>query len=1257
MSKISYYPSADEPLQLSDRLIGTEAPRIPASPTPLATKNFSLSELLDLFSSNFPAASLQAVLNTGNTATQNITLVGTITSTVMKPTNIEDTSGSQGVTFQVLSKGASSINWVNMPVDNLQAVLNAGSTATGNITLVGDITSTKIIPGNIQDDTAGIGTVGQVLSKTASGIRWITNPASYTAGLADVLSVGNTATNNINLIGNITATSFIKSGGTSLQFLMADGSVSTGPSITGYVPYTGATQDVDLGEFEIKAGQVEFDQTPTGTAGVGVMRWNDSDGTVDLGLKGGNVTLQVGQEQVLRVVNKTATNINLLEANYQAVRVTGAQGQRLKVDLAQAINDTLSAETIGLVTETINNNQEGFITTSGLVRGINTTGSLQGETWADGDILYLSPTTAGNATKVKPVAPNHLIILGYVIRAHINQGSIFVKVDNGYELDELHNVKITSAANNNVLAYTSATDIWENKTVETALGYTPFQLPALTSGSVLFSNGSTIAQDNAQLFWDDTNNRLGIGTTTPATTLDVNGTIRASTLRSDVLNNAANTVTLIQFAGTGNRLFDNSGAQVANIRNSNFQIGTTTDAGFKLDVNGTARVQGALTITTGGASITGNVNIASSNFISSSRYQCSTGLFAFGNTFLYSAGGNTSPSIASGLRSIFLSDANWVQSSGTADFASFRITGTINQTGTATGITRGLYINPTLTAAADFRAIETTEGNVLFGASGTGFFWDDTNNRLGIGTNTPSSPLHVNGAAIVKGNLDISGVGPDGTGVDRLIIGGTEVLQGSIQLYNSTSGRIHLNSHNGNGVNINGPLSITGGFTFTGSLNLAGGQSILSSSSSLLLPYDALTGNFIIRANTINETLSKIRFQTGTTSLDRMVVFGSGNIGINTTTDAGFRLDVNGTARVSGQLSLPAGNVLNLNSGSSNNGLISQGSSFLQVYNRGQINMTLFNGGNEATQGVQIGYNLTLGVTPADLASALLNLVSTTKGFLPPRMTTTQKNAIATPAAGLVVYDTDLNQLCTYDGTWGDSPFYQQSLRGVRFFTDFDSSSSYDNFVSLLSGVAAATGRLNNNVPNQTANQIGIAQYQTGTATTGYAMHITDSSANAQQFQFGGGNWMYESYIEVSTLSDATDRFRFVSGFGNVATSGVETNGAFFTYDEGGVSNGTITSPNWQCVTINNGVRTLTTTSVAVTTTWTKLRIIVNASATSVTFFINGTLVATHTTNIPTFALGRRFKVKQMIAKSLGTGNRFVYCDYIFYENNLTTLR
>ena len=247
------------------------------------------------------------------------------------------------------------------------------------------------------------------------------------------------------------------------------GSAYVEVSTSGGVPYTGATTNVDLGEFELKAGQVEFDQTPTGTSGVAVMRWNDTDGTLDLGLKGGNVTLQLGQEQVVRVVNKTATNVNLLEANYQAVRVTGAQGQRLKVDLAQATNDTLSAETIGLVTETINNNQEGFITTSGLVRGINTTGSLQGETWADGDIVYLSPTTAGRITNIKPTAPNHIVIIGYVIHSHITQGSIFVKVDNGYELEELHNVTSTNYTTpidtDSVLTYDVTNSIWKRLTL------------------------------------------------------------------------------------------------------------------------------------------------------------------------------------------------------------------------------------------------------------------------------------------------------------------------------------------------------------------------------------------------------------------------------------------------------------------------------------------------------------------------------------------------------------------------------------------------------------------------------------------------------------------------------------------------------------------------------------------------------------------------------------------------------------------------
>jgi len=259
------------------------------------------------------------------------------------------------------------------------------------------------------------------------------------------------------------------------------------PAVTGFVPYTGATQDVNLGEFGLKTGNIEFDITPTNApTGVGSMVWNDTAGTLDLKLKGGAVTLQIGQETVARVVNKTATNITLLEANYQIVRVTGAQGQRPKVDLALANNDLNSTTTLGLVTETILNNEEGFITTSGQVQEINTTGSLQGETWADGDVLYLSGTVAGRCTNIKPIAPIHTVIIGFVEYAHAIHGKIFVKVDNGYELEELHNVSAIAPNNNEVLTYDTPTLLWKPKTIATILGYTPFQLPSLTSGSIIY---------------------------------------------------------------------------------------------------------------------------------------------------------------------------------------------------------------------------------------------------------------------------------------------------------------------------------------------------------------------------------------------------------------------------------------------------------------------------------------------------------------------------------------------------------------------------------------------------------------------------------------------------------------------------------------------------------------------------------------------------------------------------------------------------
>ena len=273
--------------------------------------------------------------------------------------------------------------------------------------------------------------------------------------------------------------------------------VMTGLTINGNLDVTTIDQ----------TNSIDFNTGATVTGAVGRLKWNDTEGTLDLGLKGGNVTLQVGQENVARVVNKTVPNIDLLESNYQVVYVSGAAGQRLGVKLAQANSDITSAGTLGVVTETILKNQEGFITTFGRVNEINTTGSLQGETWNDGDVLYLSPTTAGKLTNVKPVAPQHLISVGYVEYAHAIHGKIFVKVDNGYELEELHNVQITGTPKGgSVLEYNQSLGVWKAVPITwtidlmTSLSidmYAPYDLKIDTITNILNTPTITIYDDGS----------------------------------------------------------------------------------------------------------------------------------------------------------------------------------------------------------------------------------------------------------------------------------------------------------------------------------------------------------------------------------------------------------------------------------------------------------------------------------------------------------------------------------------------------------------------------------------------------------------------------------------------------------------------------------------------------------------------------------------------------------------------------------------
>jgi hypothetical protein len=208
-------------------------------------------------------------------------------------------------------------------------------------------------------------------------------------------------------------------------------------------------------------------------------------------------------------------------------------------------------------------------------------------------------------------------------------------------------------------------------------------------------------------------------------------------------------------------------------------------------------------------------------------------------------------------------------------------------------------------------------------------------------------------------------------------------------------------------------------FQSTGILFPASSSQLIGNNSrNLVEVYNEGTGKLTAK------TTGAWNLELGTNDSIRATIFGStGNIGINTTTDAGYKLDVNGTARVSGDVTSTGSFITNTKVGFSNNsrtinfndansGILYQGfgGHRFQSYN-GSSYVEMFTiVGNQAN--LRIGINST---TPN--ASAVLDVVSTDKGFLPPRMTTTQRNAIASPAAGLIVYDTTLNLPHFFNGT------------------------------------------------------------------------------------------------------------------------------------------------------------------------------------------------------------------------------------------------
>lgn len=278
--------------------------------------------------------------------------------------------------------------------------------------------------------------------------------------LADAKLYTKNAGGTVIQLGGGSGSGDVTGGSSSTDNAIARYDGTTGKVIQNSTVIVGDTGAITGAESISNIDFAQFDTTVTPVEAVGKLQWDDGNGTLQVGLKGGNVNLQIGQEIVARVYNDSGVALT----DGQIVYISGAQGNRVAVKLAKADTDATSAGTLGMVTEPIAIGAEGFITVMGTVNKLDTSALTAGA------IVYLSPTTAGAYTTTKPTAPQHTVTLGYVERISATVGSIYVKVDNGYELDELHNVLITSPTSGNTLIYDAVAGVWKNAGITAGTG-------------------------------------------------------------------------------------------------------------------------------------------------------------------------------------------------------------------------------------------------------------------------------------------------------------------------------------------------------------------------------------------------------------------------------------------------------------------------------------------------------------------------------------------------------------------------------------------------------------------------------------------------------------------------------------------------------------------------------------------------------------------------------------------------------------------
>lgn len=252
-------------------------------------------------------------------------------------------------------------------------------------------------------------------------------PASAIAGLATKASVGLSNVDNTSDASKpvSTATATALAGKAAAGAIGTSGLTMTGPGVAGRATGTGALETLSLSGLSIQAGVLTADPAT----------------------------------QVRKLArNQTGATI----ARGAAVYLSGASGSKLLISLADASSEATAAQTLGLAMDAIADNADGWVLSLGPLEGINTAALAEGQT------IWLSET-AGQLTTTRPTQPAHGVVLGYCVRqGGGTSGSVYVRVVNGQELGELHDVQLTGAVTDQALML--ATDgLWKPRTLTAAL--------------------------------------------------------------------------------------------------------------------------------------------------------------------------------------------------------------------------------------------------------------------------------------------------------------------------------------------------------------------------------------------------------------------------------------------------------------------------------------------------------------------------------------------------------------------------------------------------------------------------------------------------------------------------------------------------------------------------------------------------------------------------------------------------------------------